>query len=56
MPTPEQWDAIREVFTKLYMDEKLHLREVKRKMEEQYGFFATSATLCVLSIWTTDHN
>lgn len=38
---PKDWDAIREVFSTLYLTEDRPLREVRAILAEKYGFFAT---------------
>ncbi|RYP47727.1 hypothetical protein DL768_006263 [Monosporascus sp. mg162] len=42
--TSEDWERLRDVVTRLYIDEDKTVGEVKRYMERHHNFFATIAT------------
>jgi hypothetical protein len=52
--TAEDWEHHRAMFTRLYLDEKKTLKEVKSIMKDKYGFIATwvSPTLIRLAIYS----
>lgn len=35
------WEAQRQLFTRLYKEEKMKLPEVQRLMQKEHGFYAT---------------
>ena len=41
-PTPEKWETYRLIVKRLYLDEKMTLKDVMATMEQEYGFRATT--------------
>jgi hypothetical protein len=40
-PSPLEWETIRPVFENLYTDQGLTLKDVREKLVEDYGFYAS---------------